>query len=69
MELRKATADDGGFLLDMLVEAYNWSGEQRTTRQDVELHPRLQRYIAHWPRGQDFGLVALAEDGVPVGAA
>src|SRR5688572_29449392 len=36
--------------------------------QDVESRPVLQRYVAHWPRGQDFGLVALAEDGVPVGA-
>jgi L-amino acid N-acyltransferase YncA len=69
VELRKATADDAGFLFDMLVEAYNWSGEQRVARHDVESHPRIRQYVADWSRGQDFGLVALAEDGVPAGAA
>jgi hypothetical protein len=69
VELRNATADIAGFLVDMLLEAYNWSGDQRVTRLDVESDPQLRRYVADWPRGQDFGLVALAEDGAPVGAA
>jgi GNAT superfamily N-acetyltransferase len=69
VELRRATAEDAAFLLEMLVEAYNWSGEQRVTRLDVESVPRLRHYVADWPRGQDFGLVALAENGAPVGAA
>jgi GNAT superfamily N-acetyltransferase len=69
VKVRSATADDAGFLLDMLVEAYNWSGGQRVTRLDVESNPQLRRYVAGWPRGQDFGLVAVAEDGAPVGAA
>jgi GNAT superfamily N-acetyltransferase len=69
VQLRRATAEDAGFLLDMLVEAYNWSGEQRVTRLDVESDPLLRCYVAEWPRGQDLGLVAVAEDGGPVGAA
>jgi ribosomal protein S18 acetylase RimI-like enzyme len=69
VELRTATADDAGFLLEMLMEAYNWSGEQRVARGDVESQPHLRRYVAGWPRGQDFGLVAYAGAGTPLGAA
>ena len=68
VELRQATADDAGFLRDMLVEAFNWSGEQRVTRRDVETQPHLHHYVADWPRKRDFGIIAV-DDGVPVGAA
>lgn len=69
VKLRPATADDAGFLLDMLVEAYNWSGEERVSRLDVESHPRVHMYVADWPRGQDFGVVAVADHGARVGAS
>jgi ribosomal protein S18 acetylase RimI-like enzyme len=69
VDLRKATADDAGFLLEMLMEAYNWSGEQRVARGDVESQPQLRRCVAGWPRGQDFGMVAQAGAETPLGAA
>lgn len=69
MELRDATADDSGFLLDMLVEACNWSGDQRVERRDVLSRPHLRHYVADWPSPQDFGLIAVADDGTPLGAA
>lgn len=68
MEIREATAEDTGFLLDMLVEACNWNGQQRATRYDVELDPHLRRYLSGWPRMQDIGVVA-AVDAWAVGGA
>lgn len=68
MEIREATADDAGFLLGMLVEACNWTGEQRFARRDVEVHPRLAHYITGWPRAQDFGVIAVGDYGAPLGA-
>lgn len=69
MHLREATATDAQFLRDMLVEAVNWSGEQRITRSDVDEDPHLSRYVRDWPRADDFGVVAEADAGEPVGAA
>lgn len=69
MEIREATAEDAGFLLDMLVEACNWNGEQRATRRDVEADPHLRHYVSGWPRMQDFGVVAVDDEGAPVGGA
>lgn len=69
VEIRKATADDAGFLLEMLVEACNWTGEQRIARGDVEVDPRLAHYITDWPRARDFGVIAVGDDRARVGAA
>lgn len=66
--IRDATADDADFLLDMLVEACNWSGEQRVRRRDLLSHPYLRRYLDGWPALSDFGLVAVADDGTSLGA-
>jgi GNAT superfamily N-acetyltransferase len=68
MQLRDATASDADFLLDMLIEACNWSGERRTSRFDVCDDSQLHRYISDWPRQNDFGVVAV-DQGAPVGAA
>ena len=68
MRIRAAIAEDAGFLLDMLVEAYNWSGEEWITRVGVEAEPELGRYIEGWPRPDDFGVIAV-DDDAPVGAA
>jgi hypothetical protein len=69
VELREATADDAGVLLDTLVEACNWWGEQRGARSDVDRHPQRKHYVSTWPQGDDFGVVALDDDGAAVGAA
>lgn len=69
MQIRDATADDADFLGDMLVEAVNWTGEQRVTRDDIEREPQLEHYIGDWPRADDFGVVAVDDDGTRTGAA
>jgi GNAT superfamily N-acetyltransferase len=69
MQLREATAADADFLLDMLVEACNWSGQQRVTRSDVGQVPQLRHYVSDWPRPDDVGASPLDDLGAPVGAA
>ncbi len=69
MELRAAVAAHGPFLLDMLVKAFNWTGEQRITRGQIEAERHLAHYVAGWPRMYDFGVVASDNDGRLTGAA
>lgn len=67
--IRRATADDAGFLADMLLAAVNWSPQWKPrTRRQVLTDPRTAHYVADWPRPGDLGVVAEA-DAVPVGAA
>jgi GNAT superfamily N-acetyltransferase len=67
--IRPATAPDGEFLADMLVEAVNWSPEWKPkSRGRVLSDPRTARYIAGWPRETDLGVIAEA-GAEPVGAA
>jgi GNAT superfamily N-acetyltransferase len=68
VELRDATASDAAFLLEMLIEACNWSGEQRVTQSDVGDDAQLCHYVSDWPQPDDFGVVAI-DRGAPVGAA
>ena len=67
--IRAATAQDGSFLADMLVEAVNWSPEwKKKSRDRVLADPRTAHYIAGWPRDSDLGVIAQA-NSEPVGAA
>jgi len=67
--IRRATAEDGSFLADMLVEAANWSAEwKKQSRRRVLSAPATAHYVAGWPRDTDLGVIAEA-DGAPVGAA
>jgi GNAT superfamily N-acetyltransferase len=67
--IRRATAEDGEFLTDMLVEAVNWSPEWKPrSRRRVLSDPRTAHYIAGWPRATDLGVIAEA-DPQPAGAA
>jgi GNAT superfamily N-acetyltransferase len=67
--IRPATAEDGAFLADMLVEAVNWSTEWKPrSRRRVLSDLRTAHYIAGWPRDTDLGVIAEA-DSEPVGAA
>ena len=67
--IRTATAEDGEFLADMLVEAVNWSPEWKPrSRRRVLSDPRTAHYIAGWPRDTDLGVIAEA-GSEPAGAA
>ncbi len=67
--VRRAAAEDGPFLADMLVEAANWSADwKKKSRRRVLSAPATAHYIAGWPRDTDLGVIAEA-DGAPVGAA
>ena len=67
--IRPATAQDGEFLVDMLMEAVNWSPEWKPrSRRRVLSDPRTAHYIADWPRDTDLGVIAEA-GSEPIGAA
>lgn len=53
----------------MLVEACNWSGDQRVVLDDVGERPQLAHYVAGWPRPGDFGRIAVDDSSAPLGAA
>jgi GNAT superfamily N-acetyltransferase len=61
-------AQDGGFLGQMLLEAFNWSEEQQFSEEDISLNPHLRRYLGGWGRATDFGEIAADNDGTPIGA-
>ncbi|KAA6210441.1 GNAT family N-acetyltransferase [Streptomyces filamentosus] len=69
MRIRPAGAPDSGLLLRVLLEAYNWNGEERFTAAELAADPYAARYLDGWPRPGDFGVVAEDDDGEPVGAA
>jgi GNAT superfamily N-acetyltransferase len=67
--IRRAAAEDGPFMADMLVEATNWSADWKNqSRRRVLSAPATAHYIAGWPRDSDLGVIAEA-DGAPAGAA
>ncbi|WP_029288399.1 GNAT family N-acetyltransferase [Cellulomonas sp. HZM] len=63
MHLRRATTDDLDLLHDMLLEAFNWDGTARFTRDEVVSDSHTARYLGGWMRPGDLGLVALDDDG------
>jgi GNAT superfamily N-acetyltransferase len=66
--IRPATADDGPFLGDMLVEATNWSSEWKPrSPMSIFSTPATAHYISGWPRKTDLGVIAEAH-GEPIGA-
>ncbi|MFF4993166.1 GNAT family N-acetyltransferase [Streptosporangium saharense] len=68
--LRTATADDVGFLTDMLVAAVNWDpAREAVSRDRVLVDRRTAHYVEGWPRPGDLGVVAVEPGGSPVGAA
>ncbi|MDT0346468.1 GNAT family N-acetyltransferase [Streptomyces litchfieldiae] len=70
MHIRTATADDADFLISMLLEAFNWSGDQGFTREQIMTAPDIAHYVAGWPRAGDFGVIAEDEaTGERAGAA
>lgn len=67
--IRAATAQDGSFMADMLLEAVNWSPEwKKNSRNRVLADSMTAHYIAGWPRDTDLGVIAET-DGESAGAA
>lgn len=66
--LRAARADDADFLTDMLIESFNWTGEQHLERSQMLANPDVARYVDGWPRPGDVGVVALDDEGKRIGA-
>ncbi|MFJ5215543.1 GNAT family N-acetyltransferase [Streptomyces sp. NPDC088354] len=69
MPVRTAIARDTDLLRRVLLEAYNWNGDHRFTAEQLVADPHAARYLAGWPRGSDFGVVAETGSGEPVGVA
>lgn len=67
--LRAATAADGAFLGDMMVEAANWSDSGARPRHAVITGADHRRYLAGWMRPGDAGFVGEDVRGEPIGAA
>ena len=65
--LRRATAEDDGFLKEMLAVAADWRpGASVRSVAEIMAEPALAHYVADWPADGDIGFVL--EDGRPVGA-
>lgn len=67
--LRSAVAADGRFLADMAVEAGNWRPNSHRPRTQLLADPIYLGYVTGWQRPADRGIIAVDEDGEPVGAA
>lgn len=68
--IRGATLSDLPFLWEMLQESAFVPDDVRTQRRAQPERPaELRKYLNGWGRAADTGLVALDEEGEPVGAA
>jgi ribosomal protein S18 acetylase RimI-like enzyme len=68
VSFREATTEDVEALTAALLDAVNWSGQARLSRQGLRADPHLSRYVEGWPRSTDFGTVAAVGNDV-IGAA
>jgi ribosomal protein S18 acetylase RimI-like enzyme len=67
--VRRASADDGAFLQQMLGLALAWRpGAAVPTHAEVMARADMARYVQDWRRHGDVGVVAEVDDR-PVGAA
>ncbi|WP_263731142.1 GNAT family N-acetyltransferase [Cellulomonas sp. SG140] len=69
MHLRPTTTADLPLLEQLLVEAFNWTGETRVTLEQVRSDPEHAHHLAGWQRASDVGTVAETQAGEPAGAA
>ena len=68
--IRRGTASDVPFLRRMLYEAAYWRPDRPPSSVEEALEDsRLSRYIAGWGRPGDTAVVALDDEGQPIGAA
>lgn len=67
--IRPATEDDLPFLWEMLFESlYVPEGAEPFDRSILE-QPAMRKYAEDWGRAGDFGVIAEAPDGTPLGSA
>ena len=70
MRTGPATADDAGFLALMVREAAHWRPDREAPPVDAVLADHgIAHYVDGWPRPGDGGVVAVDDDGTPIGAA
>lgn len=68
--VRRGTSDDVPFLRQMLYEAAYWRADRpRPSMKEALADPHLSRYITRWGRSGDTAVVALDDQGQPIGAA
>jgi len=66
VRVRPARSEDLGFLRQALAWAAEWREEEADLRALAD--PEIARYLEHWKRDGDFGVIAEGDDGL-VGAA
>lgn len=70
ISIRSATVADLPFMWDMLFESAFTTDEARAGwRRDPQPPPELVKYLDGWGRDGDAGVVAVGNEGIPVGAA
>lgn len=68
--IRKAEAGDRDLIEAMLLAAADWRpGTEPRPVAAVMADPALAHYTEGWPKETDFGLIAVDENGVGLGAA
>lgn len=61
-QFRDATGTDRPFLIDMLVEGANWSGDRHLDRMAALARPDLAHYVRDWPLSKEIGVIAEAQN-------
>ncbi|MCW2528499.1 MAG: GCN5-related protein N-acetyltransferase [Pseudonocardiales bacterium] len=67
-EIRSALAADYPFMEQMLLQAFDWTGNQQATLEQVRHRVDIAHYLTGWPQGSDFGVIAVTSAGDSVGA-
>jgi ribosomal protein S18 acetylase RimI-like enzyme len=66
--IRPYRDDDIAFLWEMLYQSiYIPAGEEQPGREILD-DPAIAKYLLHWGRDSDRALIAVDEDGTPLGA-
>jgi ribosomal protein S18 acetylase RimI-like enzyme len=68
IQVRSAGPDDAPFLASMLLEALNFAQDGQQDPSVILSDPQVAHYVTGWPRASDVGLVAVTDEGLPVGA-
>jgi ribosomal protein S18 acetylase RimI-like enzyme len=72
VRVREATTDEADvrFLCEMLYEAFAWrSGDSRPSFDALLSNAKAMGYVEGWCRLGDYGVIAEADSGTPLGAA
>lgn len=69
MQIREASNDDAPFLWVMLTYAASMHPGGLESVEAARTDAYVSSYVEGWKREGDFGLVAVSEEGAPLGAA